>query len=121
MFIFVFVGFFFILLRALYFHSSHVAPSTIAKLATNNLLNLISDSFEIYRIASVWLVILWLALVALLINVILGLAYSWTAALTTLCTIFATLLLFKDIAKEIEMAKKNLPTVVKTDLNSSKL
>lgn len=118
MYMFVFAGFLFVLARALYFHSSHITPTLIARLATNNLLNLISDSFEIYSKASVWLITLWLALIAVVINVIMGLAYGWTLALGIICTILATLTLLKDVAKEIELARKNLPKVAKVNLST---
>lgn len=108
MYLFVFIGFLVVLIRALYFHSSHISPRVIARLATHNLLNLISDSFEIYHKASVWLVMLWLSLLALIINVLLRRAYTWTAALAFFCTIIATIILFRDISREIEMSRKNI-------------
>ena len=108
MYIFVFVGFLFILIRALYFHSTHITPRMLAKLATNNLLNLISDSFEIYHKASVWLIILWLANFALLINVFSGKAYTWTGAVSFVCSVLTTVVLLRDVSKEIEFAKKNV-------------
>lgn len=119
MFLFVFIGFMFILIRALYFNSSHISPSLVAKLATNNLLNLITDSFEIYRKASIWLVMLWIALFALLINVIIGKAYPWTGVLCIMCTFITTTILLKDVSKEIDSARKNLSKLSDNNLKTS--
>jgi len=119
MYLFVFIGFLVILLRALYFNSSHISPSLVAKLATNNLLNLITDSFEIYKKASVWLVILWLALFALLINVIIGKAYPWTGILCIMCTFITTTVLLKDVSREISIARKSLNKLPDDNLKTS--
>lgn len=119
MYLFVFLGFLFILVKALHFHASHISPSMIAKLATNNLLNLMTNSFEIYYKASVWLVILWLAFSAILINSLLEKAYAWTAVLVFTSTILATLTLLRDVAREISIAKGNLPKLAQANLSTS--
>lgn len=106
MYMFVLIGFSFILTRALFFSKSNISPRTIARLATRNLLNLIGDSFEIYHRASVWLVVLWLALFALAINILMGKAYVWTGIVSFFCTIIATVLLLRDVSKEITIARK---------------
>lgn len=108
MYLFVFIGFLFVLSRALFFHSSHITPRVISKLATNNLLNLVSDSFEIYHKASVWMIILWIALLAVIINSLLGRSYGWTAILCLLTSILSTILLLRDVSREIDIAKKNI-------------
>lgn len=108
MFLSILTGFLVVLIRALYFSDSKISPQMIARLATNNLLNLITDSFEIYYKATVWLAVLWLSLLALLFNVFLGTAYPWTGALSFMCAIIATVILLRDVSGEIELARKNL-------------
>lgn len=108
MFMFVFIGFSFILTRALFFSSTNISPKMIAKLATRNLLNLIGDSFEIYHRASVWLVILWLALFSIVINILLGKAYVWTGIITFICAVSASVLLLRDVSREISLARQSL-------------
>ncbi|MBN2015552.1 hypothetical protein JW766_01855 [Candidatus Dojkabacteria bacterium] len=119
MYLFVFTGFLFVLVQALYFHSSHITPHMIAKLATNNLLNLISDSFEIYYKASVWLVILWISFFALFINVLMERAYDWIGAVCFISSILATVMLLRDVSSEIQIAKRNLPKVASTSFKAS--
>ncbi len=108
MFLCVFGGMSIVLARALFFSSSKISPSMVAKLATNNLLNLMKDSFEIYYQASVWLLMLWLSSFAIGINVLLGRSYTWTIVVCGICTVFATLILLRDTAKEIQLARKDL-------------
>lgn len=120
MFLFVLFGFSLVLTRALFFNSRRVSPAMLAKLATNNLLNLIRDSFEIYHHASVWLVVLWLSLIALLLNVFIGRAYIWTGTISMICTIFTTIILLRDVTAEIKLAKKD-PASVITHRNQSNL
>ncbi len=108
MFISVFIGFLIVLTRALFFHSSHISPRIIAKLATNNLLSLITDSFEIYYKASVWLFMLWLAFIVIFINALLGDVFIWTLAISFITSVLATTILLRDVAKEISLAKQNI-------------
>ncbi len=119
MYLFVLIGFTFILIRALYFHSSHISPKILAKLATNNLLNLIANSFEIYYQSSVWLIMLWLAFFALFINVLLGNSFVWTCITTFISNIVATTLLLRDVTKEIKISKKNLPKIANNNFQTS--
>jgi hypothetical protein len=111
MYLCVFIGFSIILARAVLFHSSHISPKILSRLASNNLLKLIADSFEIYHKASVWLVILWLAVLAVVVNVLLGKAHAWTALFTILCSVFSTVILLRDVANEITIAKSNPDTL----------
>lgn len=108
MFLVVTLGFMLVLFRALYLHSSHISPRTIARLATNNLLDLVQDSFEIYHSASVWLISTWIGLFAVLSNVLMGRAYIWTAVFTVTCALIATTILLRDVSREIHIAKKNI-------------
>ncbi|MBU0975645.1 MAG: hypothetical protein ABIE03_03565 [Patescibacteria group bacterium] len=119
MFLFVFIGFLAILIRAVFFSSAKISPKTIAKLATSNLLNLVGDSFEIYFQASVWLIVLWLSLLALLVNVILARAFPWTGVLSLCCTFLATIILLRDVYKEITKAKNNLNKTVTENLQGA--
>jgi len=68
MYMFLFIGFSVILYRALFLHSSHISPTMLSKLASNNLLNTIANSFEIYYSASIWLIMLWLAFGIIFVN-----------------------------------------------------
>lgn len=115
MFLAVLFGFILILIRALYFSDTKISPQMVARLATRNLLNLVTDSFEIYYKATVWLALLWISLFAVLFNVLIGNSYGWTGVLSVTCAIIATIILLRDVAAEIELARK----AIKQDPNSS--
>ena len=106
MFLFVVLGFSYVLISALYFHNSHVSPSIITKLATKNLLNVIKDSFAIYSKASVWIVFLWLSFCAIFLNYLLGRTYNWITVVTFLLALGLTVVLLRDVNQEINIAKR---------------
>jgi len=108
MYMFLFIGFSVILYRALFLHSSHISPTMLSKLASNNLLNTIANSFEIYYSASIWLIMLWLAFGIIFVNSLIEKSYLWTASLTFVTTLISTVLILRDVTKEIYLAKKNI-------------
>ncbi|HEC66575.1 MAG TPA: hypothetical protein ENI23_14965 [bacterium] len=111
MFSFLLVGLSFSLFIALYFRSSNIDPKIVAKLATNNLLNLIKDSFDIYLGGSMWIVFSWIANITIFINVMLNKTQLWVIVLTLVSSIAFTVLLFRDVVKEIEVSRKKLSEV----------
>ncbi len=111
MLLFVLLGMSFSLFRALYLHSSHIDPRFVAKLATNNLLNLIKDSFDVYHEASMWLVFTWIATFTIFLNVLMEKTYIWIFALGLISCFAFTLILIRDVGKEIELSRKKITTV----------
>ncbi len=93
--------------RAIYLHNSHIKPTLVTKLADNNLLNLIKDSYEIYHSATAWLGFTVLANAVILVNVINGVTYLWVGILTVIISALLTVLLLQDVHKEIENIKKH--------------
>lgn len=103
-----FLSFSFVLVQATFFHDSHITPFTLSKLAANNLLDLIKDSFNLYHEASIWLIFIWSASIIILINSILGSTYSWIAVLSVVGSLIVTVVLVRDVGKEIRVAKSKL-------------
>ncbi|KKQ35062.1 MAG: hypothetical protein US52_C0037G0003 [candidate division WS6 bacterium GW2011_GWA2_37_6] len=101
-------GFSFYVIRAVFLHSSHIDPRLITRLAVNGLLGLVKDSFEIYHRASIWLVFLWLSDITILINVLLGKTASWVLLTGFILSLLLTVVLFRDVAFEINLAKTRL-------------
>lgn len=54
------IGLSFILIRAYFFHSSHVAPQITLRLATWNLTTVVTTTYELFHQVVVWLSYLWL-------------------------------------------------------------
>jgi len=101
-------GFSLYVARAVFFHDSHVSPKILTRLAANGLLGLVKDSFEIYHRASVWLIFLWLSNITILINVLIGKTYTWVLLVGFVASILLTVILLRDVAYEINLAKKGL-------------
>ena len=108
MYIFLFIGLSVVLYRAMFFSASRITPRMISRLANNNLIDLVNDSFEIYYSATVWLVILWLSFFVISINVILSRAFLWTGTVTFAASTVLTIVLLRDVSTEIKLAKDRL-------------
>lgn len=108
MFLILVIGFSIILVQALYLHNSHIAPTTLVKLATNNLLGLVKSSFEIYHRAAIWSVFIWISNILIFINVLLNRTDLWVLIFSLIISIVITTALLRDAFKEIELSKKKL-------------
>ena len=108
MFILVASGFTYVLSSALYFHDSHIKVSTINMLAKYNLLFLIRSSYQLYHSGIIWLAFTWICDLVVLINVSLGKTYSWILFVTTIFTLALTVILFRDLFKELELQKSKI-------------
>ncbi|MBN1915624.1 hypothetical protein JW796_01340 [Candidatus Dojkabacteria bacterium] len=110
MLLFVLMGLSFTLFRALYLHASHIDPRFVAKLATNNLLDLVKDSFDVYHESSMWLLFTWITTLAIFLNVLLERTYIWILVISMLCCFGFTLILLRDVGKEIALSRKRIAT-----------
>lgn len=102
------IGFTFVLIQALFLHASHISPVTLSKLASNNLLDLVKDSFNIYHEATIWLIFLWSATIIIVANAIMGLSYQWTAIAASTGSLITTVVLLRDVGHEINIARKKI-------------
>lgn len=102
------LGFSFYVVRAVFFHDSHIDPKLLAKLAIRGFMGLVKDSFEIYHHASIWLLFLWMSVLTILINVLLGKTEEWVLIIGFLSSLTLTVVLLRDVSYEINLAKKNL-------------
>ena len=110
MFLFVLLGLSFTIFRAIYLHSSHVDPRLVAKLATNNLLDLIKDSFDVYHEAAIWLVFAWASVATIFLNVLLEKTYVWVGLVGLISVLGFSLILLRDVGKEVEVSRKKITT-----------
>jgi hypothetical protein len=101
-------GFSVFIIRAIYFHESHIDPRLLTRLAMKGLLGLVKDSFEIYHRASMWLIFLWLSDVTIFINILLGKTYSWVFLSGLGFSILLTVMLLRDVSYELRIAHKRL-------------
>lgn len=96
----------FILLRAHFFHSTHITPTLHAKLEKLRLTSLISDTFVIYHQAFIWFAFIWLFTIFLLVQAFLEFIYPWIAIVSTLISLNMSWFLIADVETEIEIWRK---------------
>lgn len=101
------LGFSFNLIRAIFFHNSHINSDLINRLASKNLLSLIANSYEIYHSATVWLFFMWAAALMVLSSALTNSIYSWVGLLVLGLSILLTIVFFQDVYKEVENARKH--------------
>ncbi|MCA9386694.1 hypothetical protein KC669_01525 [Candidatus Dojkabacteria bacterium] len=87
--------------KALYFHDSHIKPTLSAKLVEKNMLGLIKSSYEIYYSAVVALVFLWIMTFIILLNWIINKEYIFASAFALVVSAILTLVIYLDIKREI--------------------
>jgi hypothetical protein len=94
-----------ILIKAIYLHDSHVKPTLVARLASQNLFDLIKNSYDIYHAAAISLVFLWLSSIITLINALMGYTFVWLPAVTIPAAIVLSTILLFDVYQEIKNIK----------------
>jgi hypothetical protein len=96
----------FSVIRAIFFHDTHISQDLLYKLTVNNLSNLVKSSFIIYKAASVWLVFTIIANLIIIVNIAQGKSFVWSGIITTLVTIGLGIILLGDVVKEIKAQRK---------------
>jgi hypothetical protein len=94
-----------VLVRAVFFHNSHVKPTLVSRLIEKNMFHLIKNSYEIYHEGAVALGLLWLTNIVILINYSLGRTEFLVLALASITTVILSLIFFSDVHREIENIK----------------
>lgn len=108
MFTLVCVGFSIVIINTVYLHESHVSVSTITKLIELNLLSLVKTSYELYHRGVTWFIFIWLTNLIILFNVGAGKTSAWVLLVSFMFSMILSLILFKDVLKEIELSKKRI-------------
>ncbi len=99
------LGFSYYVIKAVFFHSSHIDPRLATRLAINGLFDLVKDSFEIYNKASIWLLFVWLTNVTIIVNTLMGKTYTWVLLFSVTISLLLTIILLRDVAYEINIAQ----------------
>ena len=102
----VFVGFVWVLIRAHTFHESHVSPRLSIKLVNLEMTGLVVNSWEIYHQAVVWLAYVWLTLLLLAGEALLGAGPWWLVLLGGMVAVLFSWLFVVDVEREVEIRKE---------------
>lgn len=107
MFVVVAVGTLLVLIRAHFFHESHIHPKMQARLAALNLDSLVASSYHLYHQAVIWLIFLWLVTGFLLIStIVLSITYPLISAVAFIVSANFSWIFAMDIEKEIEISRQ---------------
>lgn len=93
----------FVLIRAHFFHASHISPVVHLRLLKLGLEGLIAETYQLYHAAAVWLLFLWLATILILLQAIFGLSNPIVAIIAFLLTLNFSWFIISDIEQEIEI------------------
>lgn len=101
MFAVIVLGLSWILFRAHLLHDTHILPSLTLKLLSWDLTGFLVSSFDVFHQAVVWFAFLWLSLLSIGLQVVLGVTYFWIFAVALLVTLFLSWLLIEDVEREL--------------------
>lgn len=99
------LGTIFVIVRAHFFHQSHIHPYLQAKLARLNLESLIAPSFHLYHQAAIWLSYLWLVVGFLIASSIFGVTFPQISTVGFIIAANFSWILAIDIQRETEISK----------------
>jgi len=93
-----------VLIRAHFFHESHIHPNFQSKLYKLNLQSLISPTYHLYHQAAIWLMFLWLTVGYLIISSFIKVTYLQIAVIAFVVAANFTWVFAVDVEKEIELS-----------------
>lgn len=94
-----------ILIRAHFFHQSHINPKLHAKLISLNIEWLIAPSYSLYHQALVWLTYLWLTVAFLVLYATLNITFPQIAIIAFIVAANLSWVFALDIQKEVDISR----------------
>jgi hypothetical protein len=98
------IGLFYVILKSLVFHDSHISPGLTAKLFSLRLPAFIQNSFELFSQGVVWLSYLFLLMIVSGIMALFDLMYSWVFYTSLALSVIATSIMVLDIEREVRIS-----------------
>ncbi|MDP2632151.1 MAG: hypothetical protein Q8P25_00310 [Candidatus Curtissbacteria bacterium] len=102
------LGTLFVIIRAHFFHESHIKPKLHAKLVSMNLDSLVAPSYHLYHQAAIWLTFLWLTVIFLAISTFLKITYPQISVTAFIVAANFSWVFAMDIEKEVEISNGNI-------------
>jgi hypothetical protein len=109
------VGLFYILIKSLAFHDTHIHPKLTASLFSLRLSSVIQSSFDIYSQAIVWLSYTFLLTLVSGILSVFGFLYNWVFYVSLVLSVIAAALFIFDVENEITMHQSQKTEDMDTD------
>lgn len=105
MYLVIFLGGLFFLIKSTYLHDSHVRPSFAAKLFSMKLGNFIQTSFDIYSQGTIWLSYSYLMTLMLGVEAYYKMVFPWVFVASFALSVLLTLVFVFDVEKELILSK----------------
>ncbi len=105
MFVVAALGTIYVLVRAHFFHASHIHPKLQARLVRLNLESIIAPSYHLYHQAAIWLIYLWLTVGFLVLSSILGITHPQIAIIAFVVAANFSWVFALDVEKEVEISQ----------------
>ncbi len=96
-------GVFYILLKSIVFHDSHVTPQMTTKLFTLRLSSFIQTSYDLYSQGAVWLVYIYFMFFLTILLAFFGVIHTWVFFAALVLTLGSTVAMVFDIEQELDI------------------
>lgn len=100
------VGILYILMKALFFHDTHITPRLTAKLFNYRVSSFIQSSFELYSQGIIWLAYSVLVTSITAVFASMGYIYTWVFYVGLVMTVISIVILIIDIEHEMHLGKQ---------------
>lgn len=96
-------GVFYILLKSLVFHETHITPRLTTKLFTLRLSSFVQTSFDLYSQGAVWLAYIYFLFILTILLSFFGVVHAWVFFAALALTLGSTVAMVFDIEQELSM------------------
>ncbi len=97
------LGVFYILLKSIVFHETHITPRLTTKLFTLRLSSFIQTSFDLYSQGAVWLAYIYFLFVLTILMSFFGVVHTWVFFAALALTLGSTVAMVFDVEQEMEL------------------
>lgn len=98
----IFVGVFYYLIKAYFFHDTHQSPKLIVKLTSINLLDVFSDTMSIFINLFVWILYMWIVTGLITYSYLNGTNDIHILIVSITVSLVASFLALRDVQREID-------------------
>ena len=110
------VGLFYILLKSMVFHDSHISPKMTARLFSLRLSTFIQGSFDLYSQGAIWMSYSYLLMFVTGIMSIFGMIYPWVFYSSLILTALSTVFFILDVESEMKMKDPDIETETEEEI-----
>lgn len=111
------LGLFYIIIKSLVFHDTHISPRLTAKLFSLRLPAFIQNSFELFSQGVVWLSYIFLITLVSGMMSLFDLMYSWVFYVSLIVCVVATSIIVLDVEREVRLSSEGTSNLADSALS----